>query len=395
MSRAAWHLVAGEYPPEAGGVADYTAILARALAGTGSEVHVWCPGNAVRPEVEANGVVVHRVGGRFGPGDLFRLDRALDRAPGPRTVLVQYTPHSFGCRAMNLPFAAWAASRWFRRRDDVRVMFHEVAYPWVRRPLRHNLIAAVNRLMAAVLLRGCARAYVSIPAWMLMLRRLGAGRRPIIWTPVPASVPTDPNPARVSARRAGLGGGHVIGHFGTYGPLVTGLLGPALRALLKRRADVRVLLLGAGSDRWRGELTGDWPDRVRATGPLPAVEVAEYLRACDLVIQPYPDGASTRRTSLMAALANGVPVVTTVGALSEPVWSGGAVAAVPVGDPERLADRALELLGQPGRLVELGAAGRRLYEDRFAIGWTVVALLAPEGTGGDRSGLASSRGRRA
>jgi glycosyltransferase involved in cell wall biosynthesis len=376
-ARRPWHLITGEYPPQTGGVADYTALLGRALADAGMEVHVWCPGDAARPEVEAGGVLVHRVGGRFGPRDLLRLDRALDRFPGPRTVLVQYTPHAFGWRAMNLPLAAWAASRWFRRRDDVRVMFHEVAYPWVRRPLRHNLIAAVNRLMAAVLLRGCARAYVSIPAWVPMLKRLGAGRRPIVWTPVPANVPTDPDPARVSTRRVELGGGPVVGHFGTYGSLVTDLLGPALRALWKRRADVRVLLLGAGGERWRGELAGDRPDRVTATGPLPAMEVAEHLQACDLVIQPYPDGASTRRGSLMAALANGVPVVTTLGALSEPIWPG-AVAAVPVGAPERLADRTLELLGQPERLAELGAAGRKLYADRFAIERTVAALLSAE-----------------
>lgn len=390
-----WHLITGEYPPEAGGVADYTALLARALADRGAVVHVWCPGDAGTPAREEDGVRVHRVCGHFGPRALLRLDRELDRVPGPRTVVLQYTPHSFGYRAMNLPFAAWVASRRFRRRDDVRVMFHEVAYPWVRRPPRHNLIAVVNRLMAAVLLRGCSRAYVSIPAWVPMLKRLGAGRKPIAWTPVPSNVPAEADPAAVVARRAGLGGGPVVGHFGTYGPLVTATLGPALRVLLKRRADVRVLLLGAGSERWHAKLSTDHPGRVTATGPLPAGAVAEYLRACDLVIQPYPDGASSRRTTLMAALANGVPVVTTLGALSEPVWSGGAVAAVPAGDPDRLAGVALELLDRPGRLAELGAAGRRLYEEHFAIGRTVAALLTPDGAGGGRDMLTRSGGRRA
>jgi glycosyltransferase involved in cell wall biosynthesis len=167
----------------------------------------------------------------------------------------------------------------------------------------------------------------------------------------------------------------VVGHFGTYSPLITDLLGPALRALMKRRADVRVLLLGTGGERWRGDWAGDHADRVIATGSLPADEVAEHLRACDLVIQPYPDGASSRRTSLMAALANGVPAVTTLGSSSEPVWSGGAVAAVPVGDPDRLAGRTLELLDQPGRRAELGAAGRRTYEEQFAVERTVAVLL--------------------
>jgi glycosyltransferase involved in cell wall biosynthesis len=233
--------------------------------------------------------------------------------------------------------------------------------------------------MAATLLRDCTRVYVSIPAWVPLIRRLGAGRTPIVWTPIPSNVPADADPARVAARRAELGDGPVVGHFGTYSPLITDLLGPALRAMLKRRADVRVLLLGAGGEKWCGELSSGESDRVAATGPLPANAVAEYLRACDLVVQPYPDGASSRRTSLMAALANGVPVVTTLGVLSEPIWSGGSVAAVPVGDPKRLAGRVSELLSQPERLAELGAAGRRLYEEQFAIERTVAALLTEDG----------------
>src|SRR5208337_3664604 len=129
------------------------------------------------------GVWVHRVAGRFGPAGLARLDRELGRFPGPRTILIQYVPHAFGWKAMNLPFVAWAWIRSIRRRDDVRVMFHEVAFPWVRQPLRHNLLAAVHRAMATVLVRSCSRVYVTIPGWVPILRRLGAGRVPIAWTP--------------------------------------------------------------------------------------------------------------------------------------------------------------------------------------------------------------------
>jgi glycosyltransferase involved in cell wall biosynthesis len=261
-------------------------------------------------------------------------------------------------------------------------MFHEVALPWVRRPLRHNVPAAVNRVMAAVLVWACSQAYVTIPGWVPFLRRLGAGRIPIAWLPVPSNVPEEAPAAAVAARRAELTRGdpmvRVAGHFGTYGQSVTRDLGPVVGALLGRRSDVRVLLLGSGGDRWGGELADGCASRsarVIAPGALPAPLIAEYLRACDLIIQPYPDGASSRRTTLMAALANGVPVVTTVGRLSEPIWSDGAVATAPAGDPDRLARLALELLDCPDRLAELGHAGRRLYEDRFALCHTVAALL--------------------
>ena len=43
--RRLWHIVTGEYPPDSGGVADYTAAVARALADSGAEVHVWSTGD--------------------------------------------------------------------------------------------------------------------------------------------------------------------------------------------------------------------------------------------------------------------------------------------------------------------------------------------------------------
>ena len=283
---------------------------------------------------------------------------------------------------MNLPFVAWVLIRRVRQRDDVRVMFHEVAFPWVRRPMRHNVLAAVHRVMAAVMLRACTRAYVSIPGWVPLLRRLGAGRLPIAWTPIPSNVPEEASPIAVAARRAELTrwrsdrpGSLPLRHLRCVDHPRSG---PCPGELLGRRPDIRVLLLGAGGDRWRGELAGgraDWHARIIAPGSLPAPLIAEYLRACDLVIQPYPDGASGRRTTLMAALANGVPVVTTIGALSEPVWLEGAVAAAPAGDAEQLARLALDLLDRPERLAELGLAGQRLYQDQFALRHTVAALL--------------------
>jgi glycosyltransferase involved in cell wall biosynthesis len=376
-------VISGEYPPDLGGVADYTAAVAEALAANGAEVHVWARGDRDDLRSEPGGVRVHRFARRLGRAGLARLGRRLDGFPAPRTILIQYVPHAFGWKAMNVPFAVWA---WWRARrgDDVRVMFHEVAFPWVWQPLRHNMIAAANRVMAAILLRSCSRVYVSTASWGPRLQRLGSGPLPLVWTPVPSGIPAEVSAAGVAARRAELTRGdpaaRVLGHFGTYGATVTQTLSPALRALLESRPDVRVLLLGAGGDRWRDGLVGqrrDWLGRIDAPGVLPAPTIAEYLRACDLVLQPYPDGASGRRTTLMAALANGVPVVTTIGDLSEPIWSEGAVATVSAGDPGRLARLALELLGAPDRCAALGRAGRKLYEDRFALRHTIAALLDP------------------
>jgi glycosyltransferase involved in cell wall biosynthesis len=376
-----WAILTGEYPPQPGGVSDYTRLVAEGLATAGGEVEVYAPPQCHGPDLAFARVRVHRLPDRFGLRGLRWLDGELARVR-PDRILIQYTPHAFGWKAMNLLFVAWALTRRVRRRDDVRVMFHEVAFPWVSRPMRHNVIAAANRVMAAVLVQACTRAYVTIPGWVPRLRRLGAGRLPVAWTPVPSNVPDEVSSSAVAGRRAELTLNDptfkLVCHFGTYGRSVTRALGPILRELLDRSPDVRVVLLGASGDRWRGELAGgraDWHARVIAPGPLTAPLIAEYLQACDLVIQPYPDGASGRRTTLMAAIANRVPVLTTIGFLSEPIWSEGAVATAPAGDYVGLARLALDLLDRPDRLAALGAAGRRLYEDQFALRHTVATLM--------------------
>src|SRR5688572_2254207 len=39
-----WTIITGEYPPQSGGVSDYTCMLAHALAQDAEAVDVWCPG---------------------------------------------------------------------------------------------------------------------------------------------------------------------------------------------------------------------------------------------------------------------------------------------------------------------------------------------------------------
>ena len=78
-----WHLITGEYPPQPGGVSDYTRLVAIELARAGDAVNVWAPGPDLPSSVEL-GIMVHRLPGNFGFNALRILDRALVAAPGGR-----------------------------------------------------------------------------------------------------------------------------------------------------------------------------------------------------------------------------------------------------------------------------------------------------------------------
>ena len=96
--RRTWHVLTGEYPPQSGGVSDYTRQLARGLVEAGDRVEVWAPPCEQHdgPGTVDLGVTVHRLPDRFGPRSLWRLTQALNRMPAPRRILVQYVPHAFG-----------------------------------------------------------------------------------------------------------------------------------------------------------------------------------------------------------------------------------------------------------------------------------------------------------
>jgi glycosyltransferase involved in cell wall biosynthesis len=380
MTTAAWHLITGEYPPQVGGVSDYAHTIAGGLAEAGDTVHVWCPPaegtHAARP-----GVVVHRDAGRFAPGDLRRLGRALDSFPAPRRLLVQWVPHAFGTRSLNLPFCLWLWERAARRGDRVELMVHEPGLPFGARSWRLNAAAAGHRVMTAVLLRAAERVWVSAPGWIARMGPYRLGRRvPVGWLPIPTGVPVAAEPAAVEAVRAALlpRGGLLLGHFGLFGEEVAGLLHAWLPPLLAAAPDRTVVLVGRGGDGFRDAFLVRNPSlagRVRATGSLPPRAASHHLSACDLLIQPYPTGVNARRSSLVAGLAHGTPIVTTTGPSTEPFWAeSGAVALAP--EDERCAPAAVveALLGNAAERLRLAAAGRDLYDRRFHLRHTIAAL---------------------
>ena len=394
MSAASIHLVTPEYPPRAGGVADYTRLVAEGLAAAGEEVHVWCPPSAgvegggageltdAAAGLAARGVKVRRELGDFAPRRLARAGRLLDETPAPRRLLVQYVPHGYGWRSMNVAFCLWLWARAALSGDRVELMVHEPCLAFGEGSWRRAGAAAVHRLMIAVLARAARRVWFSIPAWEGYWRPYAFGRRAGFgWLSVPSTVPVADDPeltAHVRARFRPSESELLVGHLGTYSPLVTKSLGRAVPALLSEVAGARAVFVGRGGEALRDQLLNEHPGllgRVHATGYLGARELSAHLAACDLLVQPFPDGVSTRRTSVMAALAHGRAVVTTRGRLTEDLWAdSGAVALAEAEDAAALAREAARLLADAAARARLGAAARALYRERFDLAHTVAAL---------------------
>jgi glycosyltransferase involved in cell wall biosynthesis len=378
-----WAILSGEYPPQPGGVADYSQLLADGLQAAGDEVHVWAPSCDEETNGVHQGVHLHRLRGGFGPTGLLQLHRELSKLERPYQILLQYVPHAFGWKAMNVPFCVWLYGRSFS--DSIWVMFHEVAFPISREhSIRHNILGCVTSLMATLVFRAAHRCFMSTRSWLPWIQWRGP-HRPIDWLPVPSNIPTEidiqavatirtlycPNPNNV-----------LIGHFGTFGSFIAPQIESVFPLVLTANRERVGLLLGTGSDQFLRGLIERYPEfagRVFASGSLPARELANHLAACDLLIQPYPDGVATRRTTVMAGLALGIPIVTTTGPMTEPVWSQERLVVMSTNNsPQAIAMATEELLQNAPARRTLGLRGREGYVRLFSMDCAIATLRTLE-----------------
>ncbi len=385
---AHWTILTCEYPPGCGGVGDYTAQVAAALAGAGDRVTVVCPPKPVagardasQAEADAAGVELVMLDDAYGRLGRRALDERLDRG-APTIVLVQYVPTGFGLRGANIPWSRWLLDRARRHGNDVRVMFHEPYFEFTR-SMRQNALAVAERVMAAMLLRAASRVYVSTDAWRRYLAPYAPGGRPydFVTLPVPSTIPRCDRLADIAERRRqllGVATTQLVGHFGTVGPHVAPLLEATLIPLLTIDPNVSAVCLGSGTDEFVRALVAKVPmvrGRVHGAGRVSRSDAALTLNACDLLLQPYPDGVTTRRTSVMAGLVNSRAIVTTSGHLTEPVWAeSGAVALAAASDIESLVAAVRSLLATDDDRAALAARGEATYRARFALDHTIRAL---------------------
>jgi glycosyltransferase involved in cell wall biosynthesis len=190
--------------------------------------------------------------------------------------------------------------------------------------------------------------------------------------PVPANI-TPVEMSHVAARESlGFDGKLTVGLFGRGHPSrALDHAEAAIAALAEVHGRDRLAILNLGADAPPLQV----PSGVNVSSPGRQTpdELSLRLWASDIVLLPLTDGVSTRRSTLMAALAHGRPVLGCRGHSTDGLLARAtdAVVLTPAGDPAAFAREAVELTSDPARMRAVGDAGRRLYQSRFD--WPVTA----------------------
>jgi len=309
------------------------------------------------------------------------LGSARRQVADPSWILLQYNPFAYG----RWGFAPTLIAQALRfRRETGALLAVSVHEGWVhsrdrgRAPWRSAVMGAYQRAQLAALVTA---ADVVMATTEALVRKLWCAA---IHVPVGSNV-TPVAAGREAARaRIGVHEEIVVALFGTGHP------SRALEyatAAIRRVADARgprtlkVLNLGVGTPRL--DLAPEIA--VVAPGHLAPDELSIHLRASDMLLLPFADGASTRRTTLMAGLAHGLPVVGLRSPATDRVLAErpDALTLTPIGDVAAYCDATLALAQDAERRASSGRAARELYLAEFD--WPVIAGRVAAALADDRA----------
>lgn len=384
-------LISAEYPPTPGGVGDYTALLAAHLAMMGATVAVLTSGSGT---TQRDGeVTIFPIVSRWD-WTIGRIVRNIVGHMRPDVLHLQYQTGMYGMHpAINLlafstPFGERRAATAYNDASGPRsralfvTTFHDVRPPYLfpkAGPLREYVVSLLARRSDAVI--GTNGADMS---------KIGRWNRNATLVPIGSNIPAASH-ADADGVRARYGIAPDTALLTTFGLLnrskgVETVI-DALAIMTQEGRSTHLILVGAGvgANDPTNRATEVALERqiaaagligaVTRTGPLPAPDVARVLAASDVCLLPYRDGASPRRGSLLAALAQGIPVVTTTPAphayddLPE-LCEGDTALFVPPGDSRTLAGAVCRIVDD-GALAARLRAGAAAYAARFA--WPAIA----------------------
>lgn len=359
-------ILTARIPPVRCGVGDHTVNLAEALTKKGAVVEV-VTAAAQASSVPGTAFTVKNVVPSWswrGMRDLFRHVKAAEYD----VLVVQWVPHLYHPlgMALALPFTlSLLAAKGVR----IHLMVHE---PWVSFTSPKLILPGlIQRFAMGLLLKASPKVGVSIEAWTSLLKdKFPRFADRIHNLPVFSNIPVVENPQLTESLRSGIpSNAHILGIFSLAG---SGKMYPFIEAAWERILDSNenafFVMVGASEEEAKKYLPHlRLQERCRFTGFLRPEEVSAWLQVMDVMVAPFVDGVSSRRTSVLAALAHGVPVLTTRGRLSDRVFLEDGPLVLSHLDKDAFSNELVALLQDEIRRRKLAALAKPFYEKHFSI----------------------------
>lgn len=379
-------MITGEYPPAVGGVGDYTRQLGRALIAQGQRVSVLPNGPANERDGRDEPAVIP-LGAGWGWRSWSQALRVI-RLLTPEIVHIQYQTGAFAMQP-TINLLPWRL-RQLPNRPRIVVTAHDLRLPYLlpkADPLRGWVTQRLFADADALILTNTEddeRVHASAAPSRELFSPRAPIQTPTTVIPIGSNIaPTPPHGFDRTDWRGWLGSDAQTVWLAYFGLLnrSKGVI-ELLTALAELPPRFKLLIIGGAApqpddQRYAAEVqaliaTRGLSDRVHITGPCSESDVSGYLLASDLAVLPFLDGASYRRGSLLAALAHGIPTITTTPSttLNPALEDQTHALLVPHAEPSML-KAVIERLAVDAALQRRIAQGARQLAESFS--WTSIA----------------------
>jgi glycosyltransferase involved in cell wall biosynthesis len=304
------------------------------------------------------------------PAKVVSSHAGLAEAAGknPKGILLQYYPGAFV--TPQLPKLLSTLSRVRASGVPVVTTVHEYWPPSSGSLKRGVWRWLCRKALAAVIARSSA-VVATTPYAAGQLEEAGLG--PAQFTPV---IPIGTGIKVSSTDRSASSGGHApltFVMFGQPGIFDRAVVSHVARWVAQQDPRPRLIWIARDADEmraWWRDLGA--PDVVEIHGGLPAERVSQLLSGASAGFAVYDDGASTRRSSLAALMAHGLPIVALDGRFTDDrLRKSGAFLFSPLGDGPAFVANAERLISDPALRVSMASKMSAFYEKE--ISWPRIA----------------------
>jgi len=372
-------MVVGDYPPIISGVGDPAALLSRALTANGIKVTIITTRVPSLPPYElSEGIEIFRVVRGWFFSDVRNILRLIDKNRPATIVHIHYhCPLTYGRKPMiNLLPAIIRILRPCSRVVVTHHDFNTVSLRWKARVM--PMLLAPHGVIVVN-----SKDYYLLNSWLNLIKVRS------VFIPPTSNIPLVPDDleAQVKLKKEyGIKADEVIiAFFGGIRPdKGFDYLLNAVRELNSKGLAVRLLVIGgfeypteasspyAHAVRKELEL-GESEQSVILARPKYPESVSRLFKIADLAVFPFINGARENNGSLLAALINRVPVITTRGLFTPPDFERDyGVETVPAGDYHVLLQRIKKFTASPEYRMELRS--RVLKARQKLMSWEQISL---------------------
>ena len=359
-------IISPAFPPNRDGVGDYTFVLADGLADKNEVIIVTSKLKGVKSESKNKFHVIREID-KWGGLDLFHI-LSICKNFSPELVIIQYVSFMYGRGGINLAFPLLSVL--LRIRYSVFTMLHELFTPFGF-SIKTFLMSLIQRLMLFFLIIGSDRIGVSIKVWERVLKRFFFWRKgDFRWIPIPSNIKISTK-TNIPEKLSRFNKKPLLAFFGSlHITKIMEFLTASLDALVKKGYDAGLIVIGQDENEisaYIKELPDYLRERIFCTGYCSSEDVSQYLSITDIFLLPLIDGVSSRRTSLMAALKHGLPVVTTKGFLTDDIFlQENFTLLSPSTDKALFAANVVRVAEDEKLRDATGKKGREAYEKYFS-----------------------------